>query len=179
MRAWFHRHREKLLVLRDTPESIAWGAAVGVFLGFSPVFGLKTVLALALASLLRVNRIAAFIGVTLHDVAIPFWPVIYRLEYDLGYWLLHHPHRLPPNLEVQQFHPDIWLKWATFSTVLGPTLLGAVIIGAPVSWLAWRLTKKAAESKAGFQPGKEPSDANNDCQLAPAATSSAERKRTQ
>ncbi|MBM4153458.1 MAG: DUF2062 domain-containing protein [Lentisphaerae bacterium] len=47
------------LVQRGSPESIAWGVAVGMFVAFTPTLGVQIVLVLILASILRVNRIAA------------------------------------------------------------------------------------------------------------------------
>ncbi len=133
---------ERLFVLRDKPDSIALGAAIGIFFGFAPLVGLKTLLALGVASMFRANKVAAVVAVTLHDLALPIWPVVYRLEYDLGYWLIHHPHQLPPSLEIHQLHPQLWIKWSTFTAVGGPTLLGAALVGAPASWLAFLLTRR-------------------------------------
>ena len=78
----------RLVTLRDTPHAIAGGVAIGVFIGFTPLFGIKTLLSLGVAYLLRCNPIAAVIAVSLHDVVTPLWPVLLRLEYDIGFWVL-------------------------------------------------------------------------------------------
>jgi uncharacterized protein (DUF2062 family) len=54
---------EQLLHTHDTPHRTAGAYALGVFLGFSPVLGLHTVLGLALAFLLGLNRVAVILGV--------------------------------------------------------------------------------------------------------------------
>jgi uncharacterized protein (DUF2062 family) len=66
----------RLLSLEARPESVALGFAVGLFLGVTPLFGLKTLL----ASLFRSSKTAAFLGVTVHDVLLPFIPVLLRTE---------------------------------------------------------------------------------------------------
>lgn len=143
MRRRFKEHSAKLFVIQDTPQSIALGAAIGIFLGFTPLFGLKTLLAFALAALFRVNKIAAVLAVSLHDVVFPLWPVLYRVEFDLGYWVLHAPHQWPARLEIRGLDFHQWLNWKLFSTVGGPTLLGSVIFGAPASAAAYALLKRA------------------------------------
>ena len=97
---FFEKVREtvkKLFSLKDTPHAIAGGVALGVFVGFTPLFGVKTLLALGLAYALRCNPIAAVIAVSLHDVLMPFAPFLLRMEYYIGYWMLSHPHHLPPT----------------------------------------------------------------------------------
>jgi uncharacterized protein (DUF2062 family) len=59
IRQWF----EQLLHTHDTPQRTAVAYALGVFLGFSPILGLHTVLGLALAFLLGLNRVAVVLGV--------------------------------------------------------------------------------------------------------------------
>ena len=86
-RRWFRKHSLRLLAIRDTPEAIAGGVALGLFFGFSPLFGFKTLLAILFAWLTGSNILAAVIAVTMHDILLPFMPVIYRWEYDMGYWL--------------------------------------------------------------------------------------------
>jgi len=54
LRRWLHEHSLKLLAIRDTPEAIAGGVAIGIFFGFTPLFGLKTLL--AIFSLCRASR---------------------------------------------------------------------------------------------------------------------------
>jgi len=134
-------HSAKLLLLKDTPQAIAWGAAIGILLGFTPLFGLKTLLALLLAALLRVNKIAAVVAVSLHDLVLPLWPVVLRLEFAIGYWLLHDPHQWPPRLDLHRVDYRVWFHWQHFAAVGGPTLLGSVILGTPASILAFFLIR--------------------------------------
>ena len=59
MRRWL----ETLLHIDDTPERTAAAYTLGVFFGFSPFLGFHTVLAIALAFLLNLNRVAVLLGV--------------------------------------------------------------------------------------------------------------------
>ena len=59
IRSWL----EQLLHTHDTPHRTAGAYALGVFLAFSPMLGLHTVLGLALAFLFGLNRVAVVLGV--------------------------------------------------------------------------------------------------------------------
>ena len=126
---WVVAQVHKLHAITDTPHAIALGFALGVFFGFLPLFGLKTLLAILFAWLLRSSKLAAVIGVTLHDLLLPFIPLLLRLEYQLGYWLLSHPHRLPPKLAIRHIHWREFLDWTNMLKTGGPIMLGSVIIG--------------------------------------------------
>jgi uncharacterized protein (TIGR03546 family) len=141
MRKMFRAQSTKLLVIKDTPQSIALGAAIGVLLGFTPLFGLKTLLTLLLAALFRVNKISAVVAVSLHDLLLPLWPVVLRLEFNIGYWLLHEPHQLPARLNLHHLDYRVWFNWHYFGAVGGPTLLGSVILGVPASVAVYALLK--------------------------------------
>jgi uncharacterized protein (DUF2062 family) len=125
----------KLIKLKDTPHSIAGGVAIGVFIGFTPLFGVKTLLSLGAAYLLRCNPIAAVIAVSLHDVATPLLPVLLRIEYDIGFWLLNRPHHFPPKMEMGHLHVSELLKWTTFFHVGLPLLIGSLFLAAPAGLL--------------------------------------------
>jgi uncharacterized protein (DUF2062 family) len=129
--AWLRGKSEEILRIKDAPRAIAVGVSVGVFFGFIPLWGLKTLLAIALARLLRGSVVAAAIAVTLHDIILPLMPLLLRWEYDIGYWLLHHPHELPPHLHLHDHSASIWFHWSSFFTVGRPLLLGALIVAAP------------------------------------------------
>jgi len=130
----------KLIRLKDSPHAIAGGVAIGVFVGFTPLWGVKTLLSLGLAYLLRCNPIAAVIAVSLHDVLTPFAPVFMRWQYDLGYWLLNN-HHFPPKLGMHShIHPSEMLKWTTFFHVGLPLLIGSLFFSAPGGVIAYFLT---------------------------------------
>lgn len=57
------RWAETLLHIDDTPERTAAAYALGVFFAFSPFLGLHTILGVALAFVLRLNRVAVLLGV--------------------------------------------------------------------------------------------------------------------
>jgi len=140
-RRWLHEHSLKLLAIRDTPEAIAGGVAIGIFFGFTPLFGLKTLSAIFFAWLTRSNILAAVLAATLHDIILPFMPMIYRWEYDVGFWLLSHPHHLPPPLRKAPWEGHHWRSWATIYTVGKDLLLGSAICATPIAMLAFGLTK--------------------------------------
>jgi uncharacterized protein (DUF2062 family) len=130
----------QLFRIKDTPRALALGVAVGVFFGFVPLVGLKTLLALGVARLLRGNLLAAVIAVTLHDALLPVAPLLLRWEYDLGYWLLSHPHDLPPHLRRHHHNPLTWLHWSTFFTVGRPLLVGSLVFAAPAAVVLYYLS---------------------------------------
>ena len=137
---WLRDKTRQLLELKDKSHAIAVGMAVGMFFGFMPLWGFKTLLALGVCRLLRGNLLATAIATTLHDVALPVLPLLIRWEYDVGYWLLSHPHELPPRLHLSHQSPSVWFHWSTFLTLGRPLLLGATIISAPVAVATYYVT---------------------------------------
>ena len=166
LRRWFHEHSLKLLAIRDTPEAIAGGVAIGIFFGFVPIVGLKTVSAIFFAWLTRSNILAAVIAGALHDVILPLMPIIYRWEYDVGYWLLHDPHRWPTALTQMRWSGHSWRDWRTyfdgqrFIAIGKPLLVGSTICSAPFAILSYFITKSIVarhqRKKAQQQPPATP-----------------------
>src|SRR5215472_13748986 len=134
IRRWLHEHSLKLLAIRDTPEAIAGGVAIGMFFAFAPLFGVKTLGAICLAWLTRSNILAALIAVTLHDIILPLMPAIYLWEYKVGFWLVNQPHRWPPPMS--KVHWDHLLSWHTwldffFGSIGRKLLLGGIVCATP------------------------------------------------
>ena len=160
-RRWLHEHSLKLLAIRDTPQAIAGGIAIGVFFGFTPLFGLKTLLSILFAWISGSNILAAVIAGTLHDVILPFMPVLYRWEYIIGYFLLTSPHRLPPHI-ARPDHTLFTLRGlAVLLEKVGRyTVVGGAIFATPFAllsyFISWRIVdrhqkKKAAQAKAAAE----------------------------
>jgi uncharacterized protein (DUF2062 family) len=142
----------KLLDLRDTPHALAGGVAIGMFVGFTPLFGLKTLLCLALAYLLRCNPIAAVIAVSLHDVVTPLWPILLELEYAIGRRVMGLFGALPPAVDQLHFHMHDLMKWTTFFGLGLPMLVGSMFLSIPAAfaayWLTFPLFKRRIEKRS-------------------------------
>ncbi|AJF06268.1 DUF2062 domain-containing protein [Geoalkalibacter subterraneus] len=122
----------RLVRLRATPDEIAKGIALGVFIGMTPTFGIQMFIALLLAFLLRENKIAALVGVWVTNPVTA--PVIYTLEYEIGRLLLGLERSgIPRELSSEAL---IGLGW----DVLWPICVGSVILGTLCSSLAYALT---------------------------------------
>jgi uncharacterized protein len=136
---WFHAHSLKLLAIRDTPEAIAGGIAIGIFFGFTPLWGFKTLLSIFFAWLTRSNILAAVLAGTLHDVIFPFMPLIWRLEYDIGYWIMYTPHQMPPHVAHLHWKEHSWQEWVhIFIFGVGrPWLVGSIVFGIPFAILSF------------------------------------------
>lgn len=80
------RRLTAVLHLDDAPRKIALGLAVGVFIGCTPLYGLHTLLAIVVAALLRVNKVATVTGTWLN---LPwFAPFVYGLSLKVGEFIL-------------------------------------------------------------------------------------------
>ncbi len=124
--------KEKLrqvLMQNATPNSVATGGAIGMFFGFLPFFGAKTLLSYFTSLILRVNVPAAIIAVTLHDLLLPFLPVILRLEYQIGFWLLSNPHHFAPKIKPSRLNLDVFRHWHDFVRIGMPIFIGSIIVG--------------------------------------------------
>jgi hypothetical protein len=85
MRHWL----DQMLHTHDTPERTAAAFALGVFLGFSPLLGLHTLLGLVLAFALSLNRVAVLLGIYSN---LPWvLPAYYTLTTMGGAAILHVP----------------------------------------------------------------------------------------
>jgi uncharacterized protein (DUF2062 family) len=154
LKLWLQAHHMTLMTLPDTPHSIALGSAIGMFFGFTPLFGMKTLLSLAVAWLLKGNKIASFISVTLHDIILPFWPAIFLWEYRMGMWTLHR--RLPLRPGFRHVALRDYMEWTTFFTVGQPLLVGSLFLALPAAVIVYfglrALLIRARKSESNDRP---------------------------
>lgn len=122
--------RERLRILLhtdDTPPRAALAFSLGVFIAWTPVFGLHTLLALGLAFLLGLNRVAVVAGTFINN-PWTFVP-IYSGSVYLGSRLLGTEASLP-RLEG----PRSWDHAGDLLAQLGPWILplttGTLILGS-------------------------------------------------
>jgi uncharacterized protein (DUF2062 family) len=99
----FRASIRRLLAIDDPPERTALAFSIGVFITFSPILGLHTVIATVIALLFRFNKIAIFTGTYINN---PFTLVpIIIVSYGLGAFLLGRPLRIPPEGMELLKHP--------------------------------------------------------------------------
>ena len=125
-RRWGMVRQAKLNLLRfirlsGTPDEIAKGFALGIFIGMTPTFGVQMVIAIFFAFLLRENKLAAIIGVWItNPITAPF---IYAAEYEFGRRLLQME---PLSFDIDfTFESLLSLSW----DILAPLLVGSLVFG--------------------------------------------------
>ena len=129
LKQWLAEHHMTLMAIADTPHSIALGSAVGIFFGFTPLWSVKTLLSIGVAWVLRCNKLAAAIAVTVHDVLIFVMPAIYFAEYKVGCWALGRS--LPAHQVRLHFGLHDYLNWSVFSRLVWPAFVGSLFLALP------------------------------------------------
>lgn len=160
LRGWRARFTA-LLHLDDPPWRIALALALGVFLGCTPLYGLHTILAIAVAALARVNKAAAVTGAWLNLPWIT--PFVYAASLKIGTLIVPDPDGTRSAwVAFALAHPGR-LSWqdvlalldqVTVALLVGTTIFGAiaaivtyvVALGAISSWRARRVRRDGAES---------------------------------
>ncbi|MBW2259817.1 MAG: DUF2062 domain-containing protein, partial [Deltaproteobacteria bacterium] len=89
IRRSFRYFYDRFVRLHGSPREIAWGAALGFFVAMSPTMGIQTYIAVPLAALFRISKVAAATTVWLtNPLTAPF---IYGFNYMVGAKLLGYP----------------------------------------------------------------------------------------
>jgi uncharacterized protein (DUF2062 family) len=73
----------KLLKIKDAPEKVALGFAIGVFFAIVPTFYVGVILAVGIAFIVKVNKFAALIGSLIGTIPI-FPPISMTLSAIIG-----------------------------------------------------------------------------------------------
>ena len=168
---------QSLLHLKDPPRRTAIAFGTGVFIAFSPLLGLHTVMAIAIAFALRLNRVAVLAGAWIN-----VWALVpcYMFGTFLGTQLLSvHARRLEANF-WDQAHASVWsalssivtANWSqarhslsalfrSFGPLLWPFVLGNTILGVLAGLLAYEGARRFLEARAlrrgeGPGPGATP-----------------------
>jgi uncharacterized protein (DUF2062 family) len=152
-RDFVRRWLDVLLHVNDTPERTAAAFALGVFLGFSPFLGLHTLVAVILAFLFNLNRVAVLLGVYSN------LPWIIAPYYALTTMFVGAPltgHRIPPGFrqqvvdlfELSLYQGDFWHETAqilrpffwpyTVGSLLGALLLAGTAYPLALAFLTSR-----------------------------------------
>lgn len=141
----------RLARLRSEPDAIGRGLALGLFIGFTPTFGVQIILALLFAFLFRQNKIATFVGVWVtNPLTAPF---IYGLEYSIGRLLLG----MPP---LAACHPGLHLSWSLGADIVVPLLLGSVVLGVPAAIIGYALAVRLVPSLQHYKISRWPRRTN-------------------
>lgn len=121
--------------LRGTPDEIAKGTALGIFIGMTPTFGFQMLIAIFFAWILKENRLAAALGVWVtNPLTAPF---IYALEYESGRFLLGMPRiAFPDELSYVAMTA---VGWDLLLPLMFGSLIYAVVSGALTYAIALRI----------------------------------------
>jgi uncharacterized protein (DUF2062 family) len=161
IRKWLRRAREwfvRLLHLDDTPHRIAMGAAVGMFVAFTPTFGFQIAALLLMLWIIPGNRAAGIpmLFVTNTATNVP----IYYFNYRVGVFFLGEPGGVNVAEEwgrVAEDWPSLglmfsdfgrwwsemgtWLAvvWDATDDILAQLWLGSIIVGLVAGLLTYPL----------------------------------------
>ena len=159
IRNWLKGEITKLVELPDRPHSVAMGTACGIGIGFTPLYGVKTLLALGAAFLFRGNRLAAVLVVNLHDILLPFMPIVFYGQYKLGNLMMGRFHHQSEMVKVTWANWHEIFSWTIFFNDGLPLLLGSLVFGlvsAPIAYfVTLRVLQKAQARRAARKRAQE------------------------
>ncbi|MEW6441730.1 MAG: DUF2062 domain-containing protein [bacterium] len=158
MAAWFRKFRSTLTaaIQRDyrNPRRLAFSAAVGVFCGASPFWGLHTALALLFALLLRLNTPAVLCGTLVSNPW--FAPFLIFAGLEFGSWMVRGEGSILSLQEVRTLARDP--EWTSiYREILLPYFWGSLALSALLAvctfFLCWWIAR-AYWGSSRYQPRK-------------------------
>ena len=136
-----------LLHIEDTPHRTALAFAIGVLIAFSPFLGIHMGIALLVAFLFRLNRVAILLGTYVNNP----WTLapMYLAGTSLGCLLLGVSKQgldtIDWELHGAEFLQDLW---ASLRPYLWPFLLGNTLLGILCGILGYVLVRRFLERRA-------------------------------
>ena len=124
---------------RATPREIGWAVAVGVFVGCTPAIGMHGGIAIASATILRLNRLWAFIGS--RTSAFFILPLITYAEVEIAHHLRTGAWVTLDRQHVIDQAKELLLDWFIGTIPVGGAL------GAVLGLVAYALARRRAAKK--------------------------------
>ncbi len=123
----------RFLRMQGSPQAIARGAAAGVFAGSFPLLGFQTIIGVAIAALIRGNKIMAAVSTWISN-PLTYVP-IFALNFQVGRWLL----RLPSDIIIPSSAAGMneWMSLGMSATAA--LLVGSFVVGTVSSVVAYYL----------------------------------------
>jgi hypothetical protein len=134
------RALDVIFLLEDSPDRIARAFAIGVFIAWSPLFGIHTGLALALAFTFRLSRAAMLLGAYINNP----WTIapMYTAGTLLGSWLLGVSPNGIAQISWQAEGDDFYRSlWQGLQPYIGPYFLGNTVLGVVAAVPAYFLMR--------------------------------------
>ncbi len=121
-----------LFSVKETPRKIALAFAVGIFIGISPFLGLHTLMAIALASILRLNKLVTLAGAF---VTNPFTIIpIYSFATWMGTKMTGHENTLSQTNFKEITIVNIF---SILSELILPFFVGTIVFGLVAGALSY------------------------------------------
>ena len=144
----------RLLAIDDPPERTALAFSIGVFIAFSPLLGLHTILATLIAFVFRFNKVAIYSGTFLNNPPLTLVPIIIA-SYAVGAFLMGRPLKIPsegiellkhPHLLTADYYRQIFMRsWY----LVEPFALGGILLSVVCSLIAYPLTLRTLRAYRG------------------------------
>lgn len=129
---WLRRLYLTLRTEHTSPRKLALAVAVGVFVGFTPFWGVHLALAVVLASFLRLNRVLVYAAANVVN-PVTVAPIVFA-EVQVGHRLLHGTWLTLRLADVMDLG---------FAGLLGSFVVGGLLLGVVAGAMAWVLVYPA------------------------------------
>jgi uncharacterized protein (DUF2062 family) len=149
---WLRRMGQILLQVEDSPTRVAAAFGLGVFIAFFPLLGIHTGMALVIAILLRLNRVAILVGCWINNP----WTIapMYSAGTLLGCALLGvapgSPVAIDWSLKGRAFYSALV---ATLRPLVWPFVVGNLVLGVVAGLVAFLLLRTLLARRAQQKPG--------------------------
>jgi uncharacterized protein len=149
---WLRRMGQILLQVEDSPTRVAAAFGLGVFIAFFPLLGIHTGMALVIAILLRLNRVAILVGCWTNNP----WTIapMYSAGTLLGCALLGvapgSPVAIDWSLKGRAFYSALV---ATLRPLVWPFVVGNLVLGVVAGLAAFLLLRSLLARRAQQRPG--------------------------
>ncbi len=127
------KYINRIKKLDGDPRYIAMGMGIGIFVCATPTFPFQTILAVALAFILRASKAAAAIG---SGIGIPVIPFFYLGSYKVGMFILGNSSPFEKKIE------SILELFKMGTDVAIAMIIGGIIIGILPGIISYFITYK-------------------------------------
>ncbi len=142
MRGRLKRAAGILLQIQDTPHRTALAFAIGVHIAFNPLLGVHTLLALGVAVVFKLNRVAMLLGAFINNP----WTIapLYMAGTLVGCFVLRVP---PEGLARIQWSGGSVALWHALQPFLWPFVVGNLLLGTLCALPAYSLLRRFLERR--------------------------------